>query len=390
MQTLRQNSRYLTILYVGILLVTPIKIWYALTRPLFYSGPDAPTYIPAAIDFANKGFFEKGITGMPNWPGGYPWIQSIIVLISEQHWIQLVQVAQIVFFSISLVLFFKLISCLFNTEVGFYSSILILMSPAWAVANGESMYETSLFCCVISGAYFLYCKNNILTAQIWGAVLFGMAIAIHPRIIPIVITYLIFVTYQTQGQNLNRLALYFTLPIIPAIFAVRNFIAEGTLTLSSALGPSLGYHKSLDGCSSLVCVPSAIYKNSLEFFRECAYNFFIFWSPHSGPLERGSWFHNISLLKILDLRGFSGLSELLSLITVVLGIILAIAGIVEGRSISKRYSNLLFSQASIFILTDVLIFGDNRHRLVAQICIVPFQILGLKLCRNLFVKSFRN
>lgn len=385
MEMYLSESKYRNLLYIGIVGSIPIKLLYSLSRPLFESGPDAPTYIPSSIDFARKGFFQKGIEGLPNWPSGYPWLQSFFVRLSENHWIELVQISQILFFSISIALFYKIIAAMINPQIGFYSAFIVLLSPAWAVANGESMYETYLFCSLVLGTHFLFIKSNYVNLIYFSALFLGVAIIVHPRIIPIVMIILFYGWNYIYTTKLKVLIYAFILFLLPLIFCLRNLIAEGIFTLSDALVPSLSYHtKSFANCQALSCVPSSIIQHPINFIGECLFNLYAFWSPHSGALSKGSWFHNISLLTALDLRGFTSEGEVLSLLIVFFGIFFTAVGIAQIKKSGARFSNLFIYSLVIFLITDVLIFGDNRHRLVALFCIAPLQVTGVLHLRGIF------
>jgi hypothetical protein len=378
MKTLALESRYRVFLYTGTLLSIPVKLFYSLSRPLFESGPDAPTYIPSAIDFAKSGFFQKGIEGMPNWPAGYPWLQSFLVRLSDSHWKELAQISQVLLFSISIILFYRFISHIITPKVGFYSSLILLISPAWAVANGESMYETYLFSFLVYGTFLLFVKGSEPWLKYSSAFFFGMAIIIHPRIIPIVIIIIFYGWTQFKTIKFGVFVYASILVFLPIMFSVRNLVAEGIFTLSDALVPSLSYHtKSFANCQSLSCVPSSILQHPIDFIGECLFNFYAFWSPHSGALSKGSWFHNISLLTAFDLKGFVIFGQILSLLIVILGILFVVLGIIEIKRSANTFSNLLIFLLATFLLTDFLIFGDNRHRLVGLFCIAPLQVLGI-------------
>lgn len=378
MKTINLESRYRIALYVGTLLSIPVKLFYSLSRPLFESGPDAPTYIPSAIDFAKSDFFNKGIEGMPNWPAGYPWLQSFLVRLSDSHWKELAQVSQVLLFSISIILFNKFISHIITPKVGFYSSLILLINPAWAVANGESMYETYVFSFLVYGAYLLFVKGDEPLFKFTSALFFGMAIIVHPRIIPIVIIILFYARSHLKNNKVEALTYGSILIFLPMMFSIRNLVAEGIFTLSDALVPSLSYHtKSLANCQSLSCVPSSILQHPTDFLGECLFNFYAFWSPHSGSLSKGSWFHNISLLTALDLKGLILVGQILSLLFVIFGALFAAFGITELKKSRNSYSNLLILSLAVFLLTDIFIFGDNRHRLVALFCLAPLQVLGI-------------
>ena len=132
------------LLLISILvLTTPIKIYYALSRPLFYSGPDANGYIPAMQDFGSKPFLSPDISYQPGYPPGYPYLISLFYRITKSDWIPIAQSFQIILFTISIYLFFLLIRNHTTTLIAQISSFVLAFSPAWAVANGEAMYEST-------------------------------------------------------------------------------------------------------------------------------------------------------------------------------------------------------------------------------------------------------
>ncbi len=358
----------------------PLKAFYMLSRPLFFSGPDAPTYIPATIDFGTKNFSSSDITGMPNWPAGYPWLQSLVYRLDPGSWIKIVQILQLTLFSISILLLFKFFIPILGKKIATITSCLLILSPAWAVANGESMYETLLWFFTILGFYLMTTNSDKVMIQIAGAVSLGIAIVIHPRIIPFIAIFLITVFRFFDRPPRKQIQVFSIMSIFPIIFLLRNKISEGVFTLSDALGPSiLGYRPKLlagSGCGSLSCVPEAIVKNPIVFIGENLYNLFAFWSPHSGPLARGSWFHNVSLLSAAEKAGYSQVAFILSLIITSLLVIFAVLG--SLNVMTNKIQNWLFLILSLayFMGTDIVIFGDNRHRLIAMIVIVPLQILG--------------
>ena len=362
-----------------LLLVTfPLKAWYMLSRPLFFSGPDGPRYISSTIDFGTKNFFSSAINGMPNWPAGYPWLQSLVYRLDPGSWIELIQILQLTLFSVSIFLLFRFFTPILGERIASITSILLILSPAWAVTNGESMYETLLWFFTVLGFYLMVTKSDKVSFQISGAVSLGIAIVIHPRIIPFIAIFLITVFRVFDKTPQRQIQVFSMISIFPIIFLLRNKVSEGIFTLSDALLPSiLGYRpRSMAGCGSLSCVPETILQHPIEFLRESFYNLFAFWSPHSGPLERGSWFHNVSLLSALERVSYSQASFVLSLILMSLLVIFAVAGFLIA--VTTKFQDWLFFILGLvyFMGTDFIIFGDNRHRLIAMIITLPLQILG--------------
>jgi hypothetical protein len=374
------NWTHRQVLGVVILLTLPIKVWYSLSRPLFYSGPDAETYIESTIDFATESFFSKDIAGMPNWPAGYPWLQSFVYRATPENWTQSVQVLQLILFSLAILLFYDFTKSILSPKIAFYSSLLLVLQPAWAVANGESMYENLLWVFLLFGFYTLNHESVSYLRALFGTFCFGMAVVIHPRILPIVVIFFVWAwNYKSYSIRL-RILIASSLAILPILFLTRNFIAEGNLTLSSALNWSyFGYHpNSMAGCSSVSCIPTSIKNNPMEFLGETLFNFYAFWSPHSGNLSRGSWFHNISLLPTLEKLDFGHLSMAISIFVTCVLFFLAILGAYVVFKEKMRYRFFLTLSVAYFLITDIVIFGDNRHRLMAMFALLPLQVLGVE------------
>ena len=116
----------------------------------------------------------------------------------------------------------------------------------------------------------------------------------------------------------------------------------------------------------------------MEFLGETLFNFYAFWSPHSGNLSRGSWFHNVSLLSILEKLDFGHLSMAISIFITCMLFFLAILGAYVVFKEKMRYRIFLTLSVAYFLLTDIVIFGDNRHRLMATFALLPLQILGVE------------
>jgi 4-amino-4-deoxy-L-arabinose transferase-like glycosyltransferase len=386
------------VLCVAILLTLPLKVWYSLTRPLFYSGPDAETYIESTIDFGTQSFFSKDIEGMPNWPAGYPWLQSFIYRVTPENWIQSVQVLQLILFSLAIFLFYDFAKSILSSKIAFYSSLLLVLHPAWAVANGESMYENLLWVFLILGFYTLNYEANGFPCAIFGAFCFGIAVVIHPRILPIVLIFFLWVWNYKKYTTRFRIFIAGSLAILPILFLIRNRIAEGVWSLSSALNWSyFGYHpNSMVDCRRVNCIPSSIKNNPMEFLGETLFNFYAFWSPHSGNLSRGSWFHNISLLSALEKLGFSHFSMVISIFVTCFLFFLAMLGSYVAIKENLRYRIFLTLSLAYFLTTDIVIFGDNRHRLMAMFTLLPLQVLGMEKIflrfpkTNLLIKRLNN
>jgi hypothetical protein len=382
------------ILLTAIILSLPIKLSYVLTRNLFPSGPDADTYLPASIDYSNQGFFSSSISGMPYWPAGYPWLNSLTARLTGNQWEETTQILQVMIFSLACVLYFKLILPYFGRSIALLSSLTLILQPAWVVANGEAMYETHLFSFIIIGAYLTLKSNSKVDLKSFtiGLLFLGFAVVIHPRILPIVMVFLVILHLNFKYKTKAVLIGVATFASLPILFAFRNLIAEGSFTLSTALvGTASSYNVVFRNCSNLECIPMTIFNNFPSFLSQGITNLNYFFSPHWGPDARGTWFHNLSGLFLFPNGDISKIIISLGRFVSSISVFLLFLGI--WRALLRR--NLLdyffVISSLIFLGTAFMIFGDNRHRLIASLSLLPLQLLGSKVfwyfLKNIFMKT---
>jgi hypothetical protein len=365
------------------LVLLPLKLGYLLSRPIFFSGPDASTFISASQDFAKKDFFSPDISGIPYWPSGYPWLNSIAIRAVESQWIHLTQIIQVLLFSITCLLFYRLLSPYCGTKLSFIGSLGLLLQPSWIVANGEAMYETYLISFLVIGLYLLFGSKTSLPVKhkTLGLLLLGYSVVIHPRILPIAIFLLVLLQIFFKFRIKEFFACLLIFSILPLVFALRNFIAVKEFVLSNALvGTASSYNLLFKGCSNVECLSIAILDNFPIFMSQGFTNVGAFFSPHWGPLAKGTWFHNLSPLAVTS-DGFS-LNLIVNLGTVISLISMLFLLLGMGRALIRHnFYDLFFAFSSIiFIITAFIVFGDNRHRLVAS-----FFFLPLQLCAAQFV-----
>ena len=200
----------------------------------------------------------------------------------------------------------------------------------------------------------------------------------HPRALLIVCVILAYLTF------LKRLSLYaffasafgFLIPYL--IFSFRNLLAENTFTLSSSLWASLTANQFMSGCQSLSCVVSRAIQEPVGFVEQVGLNILHFWSPYSGPLMRGTWFHNVSILTFLDNHGMQTFASLLSMLLMILLFITWFHGTLLLNRISKSFNLLYFGIFSASLINDALIYGDSRHRLAVMAFALPAQITSIR------------
>jgi hypothetical protein len=376
---------------IGVLiLTTPIKIYYALSRPLFYSGPDANHYIPAMQDFGTKPFLSPDISYQPVYPPGYPYLISLFYRISKSYWIPIAQSFQIILFAVSVFLFFLLIRNHVTTLIAQISSLVLAFSPAWAVASGEAMYESTYFSLLVIALYILLPGNRTLKPLrcFVGGIFLGSVVVVHPRALLVVLILFIYFQFIDKKRNPFKLliGLGFLIPYL--IFSVRNLIAEKSFTLSSALWASVKANPYLTGCQSVLCVAERGIADPISFIAQCFWNVCHFWSPYSFPLVRGSWFHNVSLFSILKNNEMVFLATLLSyllMISIFMGWVL---GTFLLHRISAKINFILASIVFASILNDAFVYGDSRHRLAVMAFILPALAISLlKLSERIGLNS---
>ena len=363
-------------LFVLLAISSLLKIFYAVSRNVFPSGPDANGYIPFAQDFATQNFFSSDIAGPPYYPSGYPFILSLIMRFGGDYAIQIIQAVQILTFSVAAYFYFILIKNRFSSSAAWLAFLFLAFNPAWAVVNGEAMYESFFVSFLLFSTSFLSSMVNqksksSIKLTIWTGALCGITIVIHPRALLIYGILFLFLLYSRSFSRTSGIVFLGSTVALPAIFAIRNLIAENSLSLMSSFWDGETYNAFLNGCASLSCATIRVAANPTGFVFQIYLNAIRFWSPHSGPLERGTWLHNVSLLSLLNKIGFQGFSIWLSVVTSLLIFLSWLIG--SWRLCLKNFEfGLLFLLISLSIwVTDILVYGENRHRLIALVFMLP-------------------
>lgn len=369
-----------TYLLVTILLtISSVKIYYALSRPLFESGPDADVYIPAIRDFGQKNFFSSEIFGQPGYPPGYAFLLSITPRFLE-NWIPVAQVLQILLFSFSSWVFYLLIKKSFGALYGLIAFLLISFSPAWIVANGEAMYESVYVSFAVFSLHFLLkdrykiTHGRFLFNQFVGGLLLGYLVVVHPRAMLFVFAYLIYLYLSKSVSFQDFLISLFAFLIPYILFNIRNYMAEGLFTLSGSLWAATTANSFLAGCNEVSCVFQRALNDPISFLVQVFSNILHYWSPYSGPMERATWYHNISGFTFLGREfGNSILSPagLLSISVCTLLFLSWVFGSIKLLKVNKNVNILFVIIVLGTIINDALVYGDSRHRLVAMPFMLP-------------------
>ena len=373
-----------------IFLSTSLRLFYALTRDLFPSGPDGPWYMQVMSDFAKYGTFSTKISFLPFYPSAYPFVFSIFPRISDSNWNAFAQSTQILLLGIAVTVWYYWISSIFNKPVGLIAVLMVSISTSWIVFPGEAMYESLLIPLLMLYYSFIYLKFKKGDISYHFYIVIGLAagfiLSVHPRTLPLLLLPIALLVGKTLN-HVKTISYVFSFLVFPLFFAFRNYIGTGQFTLFSASLSSynFGHQVLLNGNSVFDILTKAI-SNPFSFINDTIINSLYFFSPFSGPLARGLWFHNISVYSFLARSGYTNIAIGISFIVSIAAFILLVIGLKVLFRNSRELFIFFFGGIFILYLTDALIYGENRHRLVAYIFTLPVYAnlfwIGLKK-RNL-------
>ena len=215
---------------------------------------------------------------------------------------------------------------------------------------------------------------NVTKLLALGAVA-GVAIVIHPRVIP----WILFTQIILFGRlGLKRSLIFFgSLSPIVMLFLIRNKVAHNSWTLSDAADSWMSDIRP---------------ENFVVLIKDGIVNAIYFWAPYSGDAKRGTWMHNFTFYH--EIKKITHSSTIIILIAGFVGVITITLWMIGTFLLLK--SNLLIGKFVFFIpffawATDMLTIGDSRHRLVVMPLILIGQVYALsRLQKKLFSRNVRN
>jgi hypothetical protein len=86
---------------------------------------------------------------------------------------------------------------------------------------------------------------------------------------------------------------------------------------------------------------------------------------------RGTWLHNVSLQAQLNSNGYQDLAILISQLVSVFVFLSWVCGSVLLHKKNSMGNALLLSLTAIIWATDILVYGESRHRLIALLFMLP-------------------
>jgi hypothetical protein len=399
---IQKNNRL--ILLIFLLSIFVMKMFYTFSRDTFMSGPDAEGYIKAGSDIAKNGILSSEISNIPFYPIGYPIVLALGIRVFDTSWIQIVQIFQILLSCFSLIILYLILKRSLTGSISLFTVIALGFSPAYFVFSSQAIPDNLVQFLLLlfiyratsyfqSGDFYVKPSHMIISGTI-----LGFALVVHPRILFLSLFALIVVFKFSKLTRKNNLLLLISVTAIPVVISVRNLVFTGTPSLASSTSYAFadGHPRMFnrnnqiegpgDFCAALSCKLQSVLNAPLEFLQDTGYNLIYFWSPHSGALQSGVWFHNISIYRFLDSYGFTAISKVISASLAAALFLLYVYGTFLALR-SKHLVLILFSIAVLIQwLISGLIYGSNLHRMTVVHLLVPIQFLAfhslLKTIKN--------
>ena len=351
-----------------------LRVTYALTRDLFMSGPDAPNYANAPLDFVKYGFWSSQIQGAPYFPVGYSAILWPLAQIGGSKFIMLAQVFQIFLSICTVYLVYKISQKFLGAKLSLIVGFVFLLSPAFTPVSGEAMYESVL---MFTFYYYFYLilksQNNLQKYHlpIVAGVMAGVSAVVHPRVIP----WILAIQLILLGRlGYRRGAIFIGAFFIPvALFLIRSKVAHNVWALSTA-GDSW-MNDIREGRLGLI-------------FSRGFWNAIHFWSPYSGEAKRATWMHNFTFYhEIKKVTNSSTFIIVLATIFALVSIAAWLFGSILLLKSEVAFGAIVLSIPLLAWITDFLTSGDSRHRLV----MVPLLLMSqVSFFKWFYEKYFHN
>lgn len=361
----KQNEKYF--MSASVALAMAVRITYGFTRNIFESGPDANTYIQMAKDLSDKGYFSDGVAGFPIYPPGYAMFLAFNKFIFGNNWIYLVQIEQSIMTILTAVIGFYLANKILPRRYAQLVFLTLLFHPALIVLSVSCMYESLLLYILFALIKIVqesFCKK---TKSSLFALLGALAILIHPRSIPIII--LITMLFIQKSEKRIRIITITSSILLNSLIIVIVIIRNNTYSnfvgfnAGTIFGIEFG-HPSVGRCSHIIaCLTNGLTNNPLLFVREGLINVVYFLSPWTGPNERGTWFHNLSIYQILKQipENFFVIFNFAQSIGIILFIIM---GFCKSWKMNPIINKISLGMFLILMITEFLVYGDSRHKIL--------------------------
>ena len=349
-----------------------LRLIYVTSRNIFMSGPDAPYYAIAPVEFAKYGFWSDQIQGAPYYPIGYPLALWPIAELGGSRWIILAQTFQVILSIVTVWLVYKIAKIFFNKEISLVIGFIFLLKPAFIPMSGQAMYEPLIMFTFYTYLYLILkdvSSNSRYSRIFLAGILAGVTAGIHPRTVPWILVIQILLYRKLWFKSSLVFFAAFLTPIL--VIVVRNAIAFHTWTLATA---------------GSIFLPALESGNLGKILKTGFMNAIYFWSPSSGEAKRATWFHNWTLYNEIKSITHS------TTIVLVLASIVAVFSVFLWLYGAKLliHSNPLIGNIALYIpliawATDFFTSGDSRHRIV----VYPLLLIGQVCAAHQIYSNFR-
>lgn len=245
MTSFDMNQAKITIILVLIALATRLALFVAVApwdqqvrdQRILYK--DASVYHRTALDIVKHQQFSMPPVRTPLYP---LFIASLYTLFGERPWIVLL--AQIVIDTFSCALLFIFLTHLIDIRTGFSASLFYALDPFLILYCSQLMSEILFVFMCVTGLYFFSnatrfnfekgASRNICLSS----VSFGIATLVRPisQFVPLVFILSIILLLRRNFRKVIKLSFLhlITFVIIVAPWAIRNYVAYGSLSLSTS------------------------------------------------------------------------------------------------------------------------------------------------------------
>lgn len=239
-----KHLRYVTKLRIFVLSVAILKVTYA-TFFLFgnaWLGADGENYLKIVIIFEKEGFLARDF--LANYfPTGYSHLIYLIGKISRELNILLLVLGQTTLFAIAVLKFERMLRYFLSEKLSAAITLFLSLNPTLSLSSLVIGYESVLASCIMLFCYFLneslYKRNSNANTFLCG-LSGGLAIYVHPAVLPIILAMPCLVLFRPNYREYRRFILLGLIVLLfPIISLSRNYASTNEISFGSSLGTTM-------------------------------------------------------------------------------------------------------------------------------------------------------
>jgi 4-amino-4-deoxy-L-arabinose transferase-like glycosyltransferase len=424
------GSRFLAIrrqlVFGYVIVISLIRIPYALFVMDPHSGQDAPSYFQDTTLILKDGFFSP-VVNAPTWPIGYTWFMGTIWKVFGVD-SRALGVVQSILLTLAILSLYQLVKREINQDTALLASFLVTSSAALFVSAAEIMYEVPMTSFFLIGANYIslaYARaESRFQNMLAGSFFLSLAILIHPSAgAPVLALFALSVWRILRAKMISVFQFVLVFVVLtwgPLLNITYNAVAYDTVGYTtSAYGSAhdmAGWGKndelSSQRCDDLrkqpegpkniiwdsappsVCLLLVTAKDPAYFAKVMNFNAHRWISPFIGVSKgNGTWYHGLDWRRLFPgytwwEGGWKTFDLVLCYTWIVFHVTLAIRGIfILGRK--WRQNQMSGISGGIFVAPVLMSFmlslmtvGDTRHRMI----ISPLYIALISVALIEFIK----